>query len=497
MAVNRDAARTTARIPPTDARTRMHAHVRSRPLNIVVSAVAAAAIAALAFAAQVAIAAPAANASVDFGARGRPTSAYSLGSTVSTFADGGSNLIKGPARAQWRQYLHDLGPLVWRIPLFHHDGQVGSAAGGIHGGNEGEAYIRAIKDIGGIPMIAVGGTTGDNDIRAADAAALVRYFNDGGGQRGGPVLDYIVGNEPDNGFGLDPYLNGGNGSDGFHAVATAMRAASAQPLSLAGPSLVTWADYKYADFRKFFAAAHADTDVVDFHKYGKGEPLDNLRATGDYGAAIAWLRAEIDRSFGARAPGIAIQLGEFNYNSWYGAQWRGAFYTSRNTVHTASLIGHVLRAGGNAYQYSDNNGPLGLITDGSGNNDQPNGRQLRLPAYWGVSAWSGGAWSRRYGEVMVAAATQLPDLEVFATERPRKIVLINKSETMNRQVELALTGAVAGRYSAWRYGRGMNPADFAGAQFQPPQRIADGAAYAQGRLSLAVPWMSVVVVDLD
>ncbi|MGH8079546.1 MAG: hypothetical protein ACREP7_03150, partial [Lysobacter sp.] len=262
-------------------------------------------------------AAPAANVFVDFTAHGQPTSAYSLGSTVSTFAEGGSNLIKGPNSAQWRQYLADLGPLVWRIPLFHHDGQVGSSAGGIHGGNEGEAYIRAIKGIGGIPMIAVGGSSNDNDIKAVDAAALVRYFNDNGGQRGGPVVDYIIGNEPDNGFGMDPYIFGGNGSDGFHAIATAMRQASAQPLSLAGPSLVTWADYKYGDFRKFFAASHADTDVVDFHKYGNGSALGNLGATADYGAAITWLRNEIDQSFGDRANGIAIQLGEFNYNAWY------------------------------------------------------------------------------------------------------------------------------------------------------------------------------------
>lgn len=443
-------------------------------------------------------AAPVANVFVDFTAHGQPTSTYSLGSTISTFAEGGSNLIKGPDSGQWRQYLADLGPLVWRIPLFHHDGQVGSSAGGIHGGNEGEAYIRAIKGINGIAMIAVGGSSNDNDIRASDAAALVRYFNDNGGQRGGPVADYIIGNEPDNGFGMDPYIFGGNGSDGFHAIATAMRQASAQPLSLAGPSLVTWADYKYGDFRKFFAASHADTDVVDFHKYGSGSALGNLGTTADYGAAITWLRQQITEYFGDRANGVAIQLGEFNYNSWYDSSWRGSFYTSRNTVHTASLIGHVLRAGGSAYQYSDNNGPLGLISDGTDRNDQPAGKRLRLPAYWGLSAWSGGAWSRRYGEFMVGASTQVADLEVFATDNAKKIVLVNKSENTDRQAVIALTGSTSGRYSAWRYTRGMDPANFGtGAQYQPPARIANAAAFSQGRITVAVPWMSVVVIDVN
>lgn len=441
---------------------------------------------------------PTANVFVDFTAHGQPTSEYSLGGTISTYSDGGTNLIKGSNRTLWTQYLRDLGPLVWRVPLFHHNGQVGSSAGNIHGGNEGEAYVRGIKGIGGIPMIAIGGTTGDNDIRATDAAALVRYFNDNGGQRGGPVVDYIIGNEPDNGFGVGNYIAGGNGSDGFHNIAVAMRQASAQPLSLAGPSLVTWADYKYGDFRQFFASSHADTDVVDFHKYGDGQPLGNLGVTSQYGDAIAWLRNEIDLSFGDRANGIAIQVGEFNYHTRYDAQWRNSFYTSRNVVHTASVIGHVLRAGGSAYQYSDNNGPLGLISDGTDLNDQPGGRHVRLPAYWGVSAWSGGAWSRRYGQSMVAATTAVPDLEVFATDNAKKVVLINKSETTDRQAVLALTGKSSGTYTAWRYGRGMDPANFAsGAQFLPPVKIATARAFSQGRVVVSVPWMSVVVINVD
>ncbi|MEI2456152.1 hypothetical protein [Lysobacter firmicutimachus] len=443
-------------------------------------------------------AAEAANVVVDFTAHRQPTSAYSLGSTVSTFADGGSNLIKGPNQALWQRYLGELGPLVWRIPLYHHDGQVGSAAGGVHGGNEGEAYVRAIKSIGGIPMIAVGGSSNDNDIRAGDAAALVRYFNDNGGSHGGPVDDYIIGNEPDNGFGMDPYIHGGNGSDGFHAIAVAMRGASARPLSIAGPSLVTWADYKFGDFRKFFAARHADVDVVDFHKYGDGERVDNLRRTGQYADAIAWLRQEIDASFGDRASGIAIQVGEFNYNSWYDGSWRDAFYTSRNLVHTASVIGHVLNAGGSAYQYADNNGPLGLITDGTDRNDQPQGQHVRLPAYWGLSVWTGGTWSRRYGSTMVAATSAIPELEVFATDDRKKIVLVNKSASLDRRVVMDLRGQASGVYSAWRHGRGMNPADFAaGAQFRAPTRIANAVAFAQGRVVVQVPWMSVVVVTVD
>lgn len=439
-----------------------------------------------------------ANVFVDFTAPGAPTSALSVGSTVSTYADSGTNLIKGAQQATWQRYASDLGPIVWRIPLFYHDGQVGSSANYARGGNDGEAYIRTIKAIGGTPMIAVGGTTSDNDIQATDAAALVHYFNDNGGQHGGPIDAYIIGNEPDNGFGLDPYLYGGKGSSGFHAIVTAMRGATSRPLTIAGPALNAWASYKYGDFQKFFAAASSDADTVDFHKYGDGQPIDNVNLTGEYEDGVNWVQQQVANTFGYRAGQVAVQVGEFNYNPSYGALWRDTFYTSRNVVHTASVIGHVLRAGGRAYQYSDNNGPLGLITDGTGRNDQPAGQFVRMPAYWGITAWTGGAWTRRYGAVMVSASTNLPDFEVFATDNAKKIILINRSPDTDRHAVLALTGKPDGTYSTWQYARGMDPADFAaGPQFQPPSQRAANAPFSGGHIEVDVPWMSVAVLTVD
>jgi hypothetical protein len=450
------------------------------------------------FAAQARAQTETANVTVDFTQPVMPTSPWSLGATISTYADGGSNLIKGASQPLWQQYLQDLGPLVWRIPLYYHSGQVGSAAAYIHGGNEGEAYIRAIKTIGGMPMIAVGGTTNDNDIQAADASSLVHFFNDGGGQHGGPVDAFIVGNEPDNGFGLGNYIDGGNGSSGFHAIVTGMRQATTRPLLVAGPAFTAWASYKYADFQTFFAAANSDVDLVDFHKYGDGKPTGNLQLTSEYEDGVHWLRSQIALSFGSRAGQVAVQVGEFNDNSFYGPAWRNAFYTSENLVHTASVIGHVLRAGGRAYQYSDNNGPLGLITDGTSRNDQPQSQNIRLPAYWGLSVWSGGAWTRRFGSVMVAASTQLPDVEVFATDNAKKIILINKSVDTDRHATLALTGKDSGTYSAWQYVRGMDPGAFSnGPQFQPPVNVVSNLPFAQGSLDIDLPWMSVVVITLD
>ncbi len=437
------------------------------------------------------------NITVDFTTPIQATSELSIGSCISTYADGGTNLIKGANNAQWRQYLQDLGPMVWRVPLYYHGGQVGSSAGGVHGGNEGAAYIGAIKAINGIPMIAVGGSTNDNDIQTNDAANLVRYFNDAGGQNGGPVDYFIIGNEPDNGFGLNNYILGGNGNAGFHAIVSGMRAASTRRLYIAGPALTAWADYKFSDFRNFFTNANTDTDIVDFHKYGDGQRYDNVNRTSQYADAVNWLRAEINNSFGARASSIGIQLGEFNYHPFYDG-WSDAFYTSRNTVHTASTIGHVLKSGGRAYQYSDNNGPLGLITNGTGYNDQPVGQHVRLPAYWGMSAWTGGVWTRRFGTTLVSTTTTLPDFEVFATDNGKKIILINKSAGSDRTAVIHLVGITSGVHSIWKYARGMDPTAFAaGVQFQPPVRTVNNQPFSGAQLQTDVPWMSVVVITLD
>src|SRR5215831_19166269 len=48
---------------------------------------------------------------VDFAAHGAATSALSVGSCISTYADGSTNLIKGPQQAAWRTFLANLGPL--------------------------------------------------------------------------------------------------------------------------------------------------------------------------------------------------------------------------------------------------------------------------------------------------------------------------------------------------------------------------------------------------
>ena len=275
---------------------------------------------------------------------GSAITALSFGSCISTFAGDGQNvnIIKGGTEgAAWKSNLAALGPMVWRIPLAWNGGQPGSSASGARSYGDAGAYIKAIKDIGGIPMIAVGGTSGDNDIVPSDAAKLVHYFNDNGGQNGGPVDYWIVGNEPDNSGQDGPYIAA------FNGIATAMRSATSRRLFLAGPTLVDYAAYKQATFNKFLDTCGAQVDRLDFHKYGAGLGLDgNLTATSRYAEAAQWLSGAVAART-STANRVKVHCGELNYHPSYNPTVYGAaaFYTSRNTVHTASAIGHLLNWG--------------------------------------------------------------------------------------------------------------------------------------------------------
>jgi hypothetical protein len=444
-----------------------------------------------------------ANIMVDFTMAGAETSDMSVGSCISTY--GGTNLIKGNSAAYAAQ-LKKLGPIAWRIPLYYDGSGVDSSAGGARNqGNVGGQYIQAIKNIGGIPMVVVGGSTNDNDIKSADAAKLVHYYNDNGGQNGGPVLHYVVGNEPDNqGMWPGPYLNGGsNGSDGLDAISKAMRGASTQQIYLAGPALA-WLDQGKYDgtFFPWLQAHPGDLDVVDFHKYGHASSDNNPGNVGytyEYTDNAKWMDSELQKFFSSSTK-YGVQVGEFNFNPFGDSTWYQDFYTSRNLVHTASVYGHMMVAGGHAYNYSDSNGALGLLRDDGSN--QP------LPSYWGISAWTGGDFiPRRYGANMVATSTTLPDFEVYATDNQKKIILINKSDTsadtvvktvqQDQNAVVHLNGVASGTYSAWIYNRGMDQTNTSGPQFQPPQQLVNGQAFSGNTISVTVPWMSVVVITVN
>lgn len=426
----------------------------------------------------------------------------SFGSCISTYSgDGeGVNIIKGTLEqsTDWKNKLGSIGSAGWRIPLAWNGGTPGSSAGGARTNGDAGAYVQAIKDIGGIPIVAVGGTTGDNDILAADAANLVHYFNDNGGQNGGPVTNWIIGNEPDNdGTGINGYINGTKATDGvtvtgsgFNAVADAMRAATTLTLTIAGPALVTYADYKEADYTAFFDACGAKVDVIDFHMYDG----NNLAR---YTAAMNWFLPQI-ASRPSMANRVKVHCGEYNWHPSYDAASTthnsSHFYTSRNTVAGAISTGRVVEQGGRAYQYSDNNGPLGMITPGNGLNGAPLGFRLPMPALYGVKMWSGGNLFRKATGSMATCSTSLTGVEVFASTGNKNIVIVNKSETDAKEIVISLVGVLdSDVYTIWQTVKGLDPADTAGPQWKDPVKLVSGT-YVGGKISFSAPALTVSTI---
>jgi hypothetical protein len=401
-----------------------------------------------------------------------------VGSTISTYSGGGqANIIKS---ATWKSNLQDLGPLAWRIPLRYNNGNPGSSAGGAQSSGDAQAYIQSIKDIGGTPVGVMGGNTSDNDFTAAEAAGMIHYFNDNGGQHGGPIKQWVIGNE---------YTNGGNDPVGYqsrlNSWAAAMKAAD-PTIKLSAPAMP---DMKFADAGIGQAVTNAKDylDYLSYHAYQGASA--GLSATSDYKTYAQQYHDKYatTQNFGARAGQIQSSLEEFNWAPFYTGN--AEFYNWTNTVFTASVIGQSLSGGARAFHYSDSNGPLGLMNDGSGQNGQAGSLYTRFPAYWGIGIWTGmNGTFRRYGDHLVTTNSSVTNVEIYATNNG-KIIAINKDSSVDRPVTIGIGGRPAtGTYTAWQTNKN-NP-------LNPPAKTADNAAYSGATIAITLPSGTITSIEL-
>jgi hypothetical protein len=413
---------------------------------------------------------------VDFRNKTQPLDIYSVGVTLSTYNGGGNaNINKS---ATWKANLQALGPLAWRIPFRYNGGNPGSSAGGGQSSGDAVTYVQNIKAIGGQPVIVVGGDTSDNNFTNADAAGLVHYFNDNGGQHGGPVHNWVIGNE---------YTNGGNDPIGYQAHlngwAAAMKAAD-PTITLSAPAAP---DMKYADgaISQSITNAGQYIDYLSYHAYQGASA--GLGATSDYETYANNFRSTYitSQNFGSRASQVHPALEEFNWGPYYSGDTE--FYDWHNVVFVASVIGHSLSGGAHAYLYADSNGPLGLMNDGSGQDGQVGSLYTKFPAYWGLSMWTGlNGTFRRFGNNLVTASSNVNNIEVYATDNG-KIMLINK-DTTDHTLTIGLGGKTNGTYNMWQTSK-TNPT-FA------PSEVAASTAYSNATISLTLPAGTVSSVEL-
>jgi hypothetical protein len=424
------------------------------------------------------------NVSIDFSTVTQTLTTMPFSGTISTYGESGGSIA---ASAKQRTELGELGPGLYRIPLKWNGGNIISAAGGGPTNITGDTWINDIKAFGGTPMIVLGGSTSDNDFTPTDAVNMLKHFN---GTNGPKVSYWVIGNEPNNaGISIGSYCTL------FNSTVSAMKAVDSS-IKVAGPA---WSYFNLSDLTSFLQCAGNNVDIIDYHHYAMGSTsLDSattLSQTSGYETEIKQIKQAITQQVPARAANIEVQVGEYNWSwrtadGYQGYNGDDRFYQSVNTVWSASVLGHVISAGGRAHQYSDQNGALGITFEKSADAthfgkavDDP------MPIYYGIQMFSGGSLFRSFGASLVKATTSLNNVEVFASTNQKNVVLINKNASLSQTAVIQLSGSNSTSVDVWQTNN-ANP-------FSAPQKMTTSGIQAGGDIQVMLPPYSVTTLVLN
>ncbi len=290
----------------------------------------------------------------------------------------------------------------------------------------GDQWVQAIQAVGGQPVIIV-------PYSPIDAANLVRHFNK---DTHNYIRYWIIGNEPDlEGLPVATY------SSYFNQGYDAMKAID--PTIKIGGGTTAWYDSPF--LQTFLQLSGSRVDFVDFHAYAQqgdvpGDSTTLFHFAEDYGKNINHLRSLIQQIVPARASQIGIEIGEWELN------WGGVAQSNTNfhAVWAASVLGHILSSGGWSLFYADKANALyaheDRITDTHGRTVNVNVNDTN-PAYHGIGMFTGEQLFRRFGDTIVQTNTTLPNVEIYASDNPRNIVVINKDPSRAQTASVILHGA--------------------------------------------------------
>lgn len=301
----------------------------------------------------------------------------------------------------------------------------------------GDQWVQAIKAIGAQPLIIVPYST-------VDAANMVKHFNK---DTNNYVQYWIVGNEPDH---AQAGLSAATYSTNFNQDYDAMKAID--PTIKIGGGATAFYDAPF--LQTFLQQSGSRVDFVDFHAYGQegnapGDYTALFQIAAEYSDSINNLRSLIQQIVPARASQISIEVGEWELN-WGG---NAQVNTNFHAVWAASVLGHILSSGGWSLFYADKGnaiyGSQQRVTD-------PYGRIVNInvddtnPAYHGIGMFTGEGLFRGFGDILVNANTTLPNVEVYASDNPKNIVVINKNPSITQTATVSLNGVTSGTVDVWR-----------------------------------------------
>lgn len=392
----------------------------------------------------------------------------------------------------WKNKLVSLAPGHVRASLAWYGGNPGYGAGGSPGqqgagGQTAINLVNAIKSLGAIPLISfngdVGGTTyggsTDNAFKPADGASLVHFFNDNGGQNGGPIQYWSIGNEPDNGANGPNYRNA-TGQGAAIPTLSAMLGASAG-INVGAPTAAYWD----TGLISWAAANLPGLGTLSYHAYDGG----NTDGTGF--PTDPQYFSHVHTDLPAYKSGLHYGVEEIN---WKGSGYDGSgnWYDWHNCNFLADVIGQVLSAGGHASIYSDSGTALGLMNDGSGNNNQPGAKYTTFPAYWALGIWTGmNGQFKRYGTFCCTATNTFTGRTItsYATDN-NKIVICNNGGS-NQALSIGMTlsgGATSGTYNVW--------ATNGTSATSPITKVVSAAAFSGSTINYTIPAQTVVSIDV-
>jgi hypothetical protein len=300
----------------------------------------------------------------------------------------------------------------------------------------GDQWVQAIKAIGAQPLIIV-------HYHAVDAANMVKHFNK---DTNNYVQFWMVGNEPDlAGISATTY------STKFNQDYDAMKAID--PTIKIGGGATAW--YDAAFLQTFLRQSGSRVDFVDFHGYAQegnvpGDYTTLFQIAAGFGHSINNLRSLIQQIIPARSSQIWIEVGEWELN------WAGTAQNDSNfhSLWAASVLGNILKAGGWSLFYADKGNANALYGNPQTFTD-PYGHVVNInpddtsAAYHGIGMYTGEELFRGFGNMMVRASTPLPNVEVFASDNPKNIVVINKDQSVTQTATFSLNGVASGTIDVW------------------------------------------------
>ena len=218
--------------------------------------------------------------------------------------------------------------------------------------------------------------------------------------------------------------------------------------------MVVTAWYDAPFLQTFLQQSGSRVDFVDFHGYAQegnapGNYTTLFQIAAGYGNSITNLRSLIQQIIPARASQIGIEVGEWELN------WGGTAQNNTNfhAVWAASVLGHILSSGGWSLFFADKGNAIysyqHTVVD-------PHGHVVKIhagdtnPAYHGIGMFTGEGLFRGFGDTMINADTTLPNVEVYASDNPKNIVVLNKDPSMTQTATVHLKGVPSGTIDVWR-----------------------------------------------